>query len=169
MRGKLMPQAFATSLRRITPAHAGKTLLIYPALCPCPDHPRACGENTFAPADRVLKPGSPPRMRGKRSHFRLRFRPPRITPAHAGKTSISSLLLNPHSDHPRACGENFTPSTSPPWLPGSPPRMRGKPHRITFRASRNRITPAHAGKTPCARVEIGKSADHPRACGENWS
>ena len=50
---------------------------------------------------------------------------------------------------------------------GSPPRVRGKPniHRSSF--LQVRITPACAGKTGRCRCAAGRSADHPRACGEN--
>ena len=106
-------------------------------------------------------------MRGK---LELTFTPPRelrITPAHAGKTHPSHAPLQPRSDHPRACGENPVFLSSNSRLPGSPPRMRGKPARQRREHLGRRITPAHAGKTSKRRLPLCRRSDHPRACGEN--
>ena len=46
--------------------------------------------------------------------------------------------------------------------------MRGKPLDSSFTASRDGITPAHAGKTGRKPVLQGLCQDHPRACGENF-
>ena len=45
--------------------------------------------------------------------------------------------------------------------------MRGKQNATTQFSVANRITPADAGKTRPANKMQGKSADHPRGCGEN--
>ena len=45
MRGKLLKSSLKALMRRITPAHAGKTQkLMFQVPLP-KDHPRACGEN----------------------------------------------------------------------------------------------------------------------------
>ena len=87
MRGKHSIDSAVLKLLRITPAHAGKTLLRRINALVKADHPRACGENAALVPLFPASPGSPPRMRGKllislRSTGALR-----ITPAHAGKTS----------------------------------------------------------------------------------
>ena len=66
MRGKLpcSPQSYA--IRRITPAHAGKTLYAVQRTQRRADHPRACGENIEYQSLQTEDAGSPPRMRGKR-------------------------------------------------------------------------------------------------------
>ena len=46
VRGKLSKKETCPVDDRITPAGAGKTLLLCPALFPFRDHPRRCGENT---------------------------------------------------------------------------------------------------------------------------
>ena len=91
----------------------------------------------------------------------------RITPAHAGKTV--SVILKPFHvrDHPRACGENKTTIYINHAFMGSPPRMRGKLYYSITVTELFRITPAHAGKTQAAAVQVALSKDHPRACGEN--
>ena len=116
----------------------------------------------------MVTSGSPPRMRGKLFSLKTRPRGGRITPAHAGKTSLNFWGLNLKKDHPRACGENWLyvyynerGEGSPPRMRGkrraarapyqaprgSPPRMRGKLASHTVRCFPDRITPAHAGKT----------------------
>ena len=106
-------------------------------------------------------------MRGKLSKAKSCFTPPRITPAHAGKTIFVSRDIDESWDHPRACGENYGPLRFIRTYLGSPPRMRGK---LSFRSPFTRhcrITPAHAGKTNNIQFVHSLPQDHPRACGEN--
>ena len=128
MRGKLPSISSGNDLTRITPAHAGKTRLHNVFFLDSEDHPRACGENPVTAAVTPLKPGSPPRMRGKLFLALIGALPQRITPAHAGKTAQTFPCR--------------------PALRGSPPRMRGKRRSADEIADDIRITPAHAGKTP---------------------
>ena len=106
-------------------------------------------------------------MRGKQLPAAEKFERWGITPAHAGKTTIYALAIDPRWDHPRACGENNTIANSASFQQGSPPRMRGKhPRKALFYAG-SRITPAHAGKTAHNHLAVLCDRDHPRACGEN--
>ena len=111
--------------------------------------------------------GSSPRMRGKRAGHRLRPRPYRIIPAHAGQTTATRCPCESPADHPRACGANLTADDAHASTAGSSPRMRGKHLFDAFRVRGGRIIPAHAGQTMrCAR--LGRvMKDHPRACGAN--
>ena len=147
MRGKLNFSCSLLGVTRITPAHAGKTMLVWRPCRRDGDHPRACGENDFKLKSNRKEVGSPPRMRGKRS---LRLSKPRMA-----------------KDHPRACGENRNALLPVVFTIGSPPRMRGKPHGANQSGTWSRITPAHAGKTCSATSSAKTSWDHPRACGEN--
>ena len=106
-------------------------------------------------------------MRGKRYTDSRIKGVGRITPAHAGKTSISILITGYPPDHPRACGENCLSPGELVQQVGSPPRMRGKPASEDLSALTGRITPAHAGKTSRSSATLCAGADHPRACGEN--
>ena len=107
-------------------------------------------------------------MRGKHNYADDDDPLMRITPAHAGKTAGGIKTPASSADHPRACGENLTAVFACPSQLGSPPRMRGKPTRLGQSRKRGRITPAHAGKTE-VQADLSKiSADHPRACGENY-
>ena len=86
MRGKQLSATCITLLIRITPAHAGKTVLSIARALAIADHPRACGENTSPRLSSFICRGSPPRMRGKRFNADRIGMLNRITPAHAGKT-----------------------------------------------------------------------------------
>ena len=50
---------------------------------------------------------------------------------------------------------------------GSSPRMRGKPGIYTAQEARERLIPAHAGKTLNFADSAAFRQAHPRACGEN--
>ena len=167
MRGKLNHNLLSARVRRITPAHAGKTS---PAGCSSPlstDHPRACGENCLICLVVNCCSGSPPRMRGKLKEERQQDALNRITPAHAGKTSIFELRIRYNTDHPRACGENRTKTFVRGLHLGSPPRMRGKLACLGLIGDAARITPAHAGKTrPTTRFVCGSTGSPPRMRGK---
>ena len=85
MRGKVAALAEITQDERITPAHAGKSVILAPA------HAEIVG--------------SPPRMRGKDCKIELVMLYYRITPAHAGKRTSCESRCCGVGDHPRACGE----------------------------------------------------------------
>ena len=106
MRGKpkrLLVDSFGD---RITPAHAGKTLLFLLNFRATTDHPRACGENGNTVSCSVPLSGSPPRMRGKLDGEEYELAEDRITPAYAGKTGKTSNQHIHARDHPRVCGED---------------------------------------------------------------
>ena len=167
MRGKRRKTGTNIRGTRITPAHAGKTRIPSCRNRSRTDHPRACGENLCRQEGNRQIAGSPPRMRGKLEVLQGSLRRPRITPAHAGKTSNLSTAALMESDHPRACGENLCSLAPPKKRGGSPPRMRGKPEFLRMTTAMTRITPAHAGKTMAPSAADGSFSDHPRACGEN--
>ena len=90
---------------RITPAYAGKSLLICRKRICKRDHPRVCGEKTVFCAHAPKIVGSPPRMRGKDVHNLGYEHQYRITPAYAGKSFVYSCYGAFNRDHPRVCGE----------------------------------------------------------------
>ena len=89
-----------------------------------------------------------------------------ITPAHAGKSWGSRSCSGASWDHPRACGEKLMQAGCLNHCEGSPPRMRGKALHLNSYMIRQRITPAHAGKSITAYLNCSLKGDHPRACGE---
>ena len=109
MRGKPTVLQGIGEVIGITPADAGKTRRSGRRSAKQGDHPRGCGENDEAIALLKVGKGSPPRMRGKPCAFPCSLRQGRITPADAGKTHPDKQRLNLIEDHPRGCGENYTP------------------------------------------------------------
>ena len=65
MRGKVFVEELKISLRRITPAYAGKRQGILEDLLDEEDHPCVCGEKMGEAGTEAIMPGSPLRMRGK--------------------------------------------------------------------------------------------------------
>ena len=87
-------------------------------------------------------------MRGKASSWIKEGTENRITPAYAGKSSLSFLLLLLSGDHPRMCGEKTRNAPAAPKRRGSPPHVRGKVHAVETLKHSGGITPACAGKRP---------------------
>ena len=65
-------------------------------------------------------------------------------------------------------GEDGLSSRSRLSLGGSPPHARGRPPGVYRAGSRERITPACAGKTTFRGREVVLLADHPRMRGEDY-
>ena len=125
-----------------------------------------CGEKQTRRSTGHVKPGSPPRVRGKGDVQAKVKALDRITPACAGKRTIFHLCDIIVEDHPRVCGEKKVSWYNPPAIQGSPPRVRGKVPAAQLRFARCRITPACAGKSSAGCARRGIFWDHPRVCGE---
>ena len=93
MRGKVHSLVNLCLLSRITPAHAGKRSQIRLYRKVMKDHPRTCGEKLTFPSICLILVGSPPHMRGKGKFAEKFNKKPRITPAHAGKSSHVIFVL----------------------------------------------------------------------------
>ena len=94
VRGKPAHTSAARCMHRITPAGAGKTVLLEFAPLRVQDHPRGCGENVFCVSNDGFARGSPPRMRGKLRTGDYSYVAVRITPADAGKTTALRALVS---------------------------------------------------------------------------
>ena len=125
-----------------------------------------CGEKFALPVNAILKPGSPPRVRGKVRITSTGVPPVGITPACAGKSRWSRGPGGSGSDHPRVCGEKLEGFKETARQLGSPPRMRGKGRRVYEATHGAGITPACAGKSKTSAVGCPGCRDHPRVCGE---
>ena len=112
----------------ITPACAGKRVLLVHILPRPWDHPRVCGEKMAEEAGKPDGVGSPPRVRGKDGRGGRKAGRSRITPACAGKRPCMTTETTPRKDHPRVCGEKSESNRTYDARVGSPPRMRGKAH-----------------------------------------
>ena len=107
MRGKVTHRAEHHTAKRITPAYAGKRKCSAASQSGFTDHPRLCGEK-ISPFNMIsITIGSPPPMRGKVWHFAGNCSNDGITPAYAGKSSISKREPYSFRDHPRLCGEKL--------------------------------------------------------------
>ena len=93
VRGKLGLLKKSSSVKRITPAGAGKTLRHNRSDNTKKDHPRRCGENQSSDSADARRPGSPPQVRGKPVMPEAVTTAFRITPAGAGKTGSTKLTF----------------------------------------------------------------------------
>ena len=167
-RGKRHPTTKRRSLRRLIPAHAGKTAPRSNRVARLAAHPRSRGENAFESMGGGQGIGSSPLTRGKPSciiSMRVRIR---LIPAHAGKTDHRRVLPLPRRAHPRSRGENLDSPRENRGLRGSSPLTRGKPRIGSLEVGDDRLIPAHAGKTTAFRPVPRGTTAHPRSRGENW-
>ena len=146
-RGKARGKALFDSMRRITPAHAGKRQSLSCSLPQERDHPRTRGEKLLIPLIHLVPIGSPPHTRGKATLTFIRAGKSGITPAHAGKSSGGCCRIHGQWDHPRTRGEKWFSCSRSVCVMGSPPHTRGKDSFPPSRDPARRITPAHAGKS----------------------
>ena len=86
-------------------------------------------------------------MRGKVLEMGTQILGGRITPAYAGKRTLTCCTSPAWEDHPRLCGEKEPIEPRELRIPGSPPPMRGKAEHFPPEIMRHRITPAYAGKS----------------------
>ncbi len=77
---------------RITPARAGKTLLVPLCIGHYKDHPRSCGKDHPWGKDTTGHLGSPPLVRERHCISDIVFLMVRITPARAGKTVMDPFI-----------------------------------------------------------------------------
>ena len=147
LRGKLWGCPAFARCPGITPAPAGKTNKSKSQTTNGKDHPRTCGENHSERFEWSCVSGSPPHLRGKLRSTPTNAGNSRITPAPAGKTLKSLIVISPFEDHPRTCGENWLLPLLYWRFRGSPPHLRGKRENDRFISRRCGITPAPAGKT----------------------
>ena len=111
--------------------------------------------------------GSSPLTRGKPGAGAEALTLAGLIPAHAGKTLVAHWARLSAGAHPRSRGENYIDNANPLMGLGSSPLTRGKRHDGVQGRPRNRLIPAHAGKTVRARTSPAPKRAHPRSRGEN--
>ena len=166
-RGKLVTDSICPAWGRLIPAHAGKTRPGMPTARSRPAHPRSRGENVSDDGTQSRARGSSPLTRGKRSVVSEDVGHNGLIPAHAGKTIPGACAPGVSGAHPRSRGENTKSPTRYHWYHGSSPLTRGKREAATLDSHRERLIPAHAGKTGRCRYYRVRRAAHPRSRGEN--
>ena len=152
---------------RLIPAHAGKTPDRVPQTQPPRAHPRSRGENLVPAGRMVIGGGSSPLTRGKPGLTAALARCVGLIPAHAGKTSLRAILTHIEAAHPRSRGENRDGVIDRLSIGGSSPLTRGKRPRGQRQLRRERLIPAHAGKTWPTKPDSPAARAHPRSRGEN--
>ena len=130
------------------------------------DHPRTRGEKFSAGTRLLSAQGSPPHTRGKEDWPGASIQAYRITPAHAGKRRRDAERGAAGKDHPRTRGEKSGAAPVQIAQPPSPPHTRGKVRQRRLGRPRQRITPAHAGKSRLPEDGLARPEDHPRTRGE---
>ena len=125
-----------------------------------------CGEQPGLDRFFAAVIGSPPRVRGTACGGIRPPAPNRITPACAGNRHHFARRPYRHMDHPRVCGEQFTPFSRTTGATGSPPRVRGTEVEPAQVEAAQGITPACAGNRVLVEGELQNRKDHPRVCGE---
>ena len=125
-RGK--PGGRASHLGKVglIPAHAGKTWTCRGTAWASRAHPRSRGENWAYACNRGNVLGSSPLTRGKHAGWVARLVNGGLIPAHAGKTSCSTITSTGSRAHPRSRGENFSTLVRVRVSKGSSPLTRGK-------------------------------------------
>ena len=126
VRGKQLAKALEPHAGRLIPACAGKTACKRHCRTRFKAHPRVCGENQPGGLSLSQRPGSSPRVRGKRRASATVAHDSRLIPACAGKTPQHKSKPIPTGAHPRVCGENEHAAFLSCWVVGSSPRVRGK-------------------------------------------
>ncbi len=166
-RGGPPPESRGRTGRRNTPASAGRTTAATPRPYAGPEHPRVGGEDISAQKYTILPSGTPPRRRGGRSTRWGRSAARRNTPASAGRTTHTTAVWPPRTEHPRVGGEDMDRVMGKLAKGGTPPRRRGG--RRTQRRQRlvERNTPASAGRTALRAGPGIVNAEHPRVGGED--
>ena len=146
-RGKRQRPHRSRHVRRLIPAHAGKTR---PPVCQVPGwaaHPRSRGENIWTAVASKSLAGSSPLTRGKPRTGLREVAPVRLIPAHAGKTRPRIVLAPGIRAHPRSRGENRVQARRTRLGSGSSPLTRGKLACELVDGGTAGLIPAHAGKT----------------------
>ena len=165
--GKTSSPQCTRSAYRLIPAHAGKTVALRYRRTRLPAHPRSRGENVVADTKKFSRAGSSPLTRGKLLDRRVGLALQRLIPAHAGKTASAGTQPESRAAHPRSRGENRLEFAAQEGNNGSSPLTRGKPVEHLRDRRPRRLIPAHAGKTRTRGPTHRRTKAHPRSRGEN--
>ena len=111
--------------------------------------------------------GSPPHTRGTPDVQKICKERVGITPAYAGNTRYTSVVVKRGWDHPRIRGEHFDRIYNGVDWGGSPPHTRGTQTVSHDVLQSPGITPAYAGNTRFLTAKRAWFWDHPRIRGEH--
>ncbi|PKU92722.1 hypothetical protein CQR47_0571 [Bifidobacterium thermophilum] len=151
----------------IIPACAGNTNRRFCTSSRLRDHPRMCGEHTYAIPYGASMGGSSPHVRGTRGPDVGHLPATGIIPACAGNTRLATNRRFRPRDHPRMCGEHGMFPLMLFFRLGSSPHVRGTLNQLRESFNQAGIIPACAGNTSDNPRGFGFGGDHPRMCGEH--
>ena len=151
---------------RFIPACAGNAAAAFAGAVLLPVHPRVCGERgSFRVQSNPLN-GSSPRVRGTPDPGDHRDAHRRFIPACAGNAKRRHDRPPSSPVHPRVCGERVHSVVINSVSYGSSPRVRGTRPSVVHLLAVGRFIPACAGNARTRRGPPGRTAVHPRVCGE---
>ena len=151
---------------RFIPACAGNSQALPPQDQALPVHPRVCGEQRPAPAQRYSSAGSSPRVRGTVDDRGRGCGRGRFIPACAGNSRNRPGFETAEAVHPRVCGEQCICQSSSRNSSGSSPRVRGTALERLSGKINDRFIPACAGNSFACGPQPHRTSVHPRVCGE---
>ena len=152
MRGKRTKQRAQFLILGLIPAHAGKTTRPTPSQSKPGAHPHSRRENVIDDGEARTGGGSSPLTRGNLRVVRAGQVVDGLIPAHAGKTSAITTILETLGAHPRSRGENIYVDWQTLHSAGSSPLTRGKRRDNLDSDREDGLIPAHAGKTRLGSV-----------------
>ena len=164
--GTLKSLRGAVHIARITPTPVGNACRPSWRACSGTDHPHACGERTSYGPVMMTADGSPPRLWGTRRAVAVAHGVPRITPTPVGNAPQVDVCPVAGTDHPHACGERKSKTSTKGLGLGSPPRLWGTRSGEGQALAVDRITPTPVGNALNGCPKNLGQTDHPHACGE---
>ena len=164
------PSANAPSkILRIIPMRVGTSLCQRCSLCPCWDHPHACGDKIACIYAVVTVIGSSPCVWGQAILKLELVLCARIIPMRVGTRFFlfSQTLFG--GDHPHACGDKCGVACVNTNRRGSSPCVWGQVLDAWNTYKNDRIIPMRVGTSQEYRSEAPEAQDHPHACGDKKS
>ena len=165
--GKLAADGEIADVDRNIPTRVGKTAWLTTRRDTGPEHPHACGENSWTRVAQHTSAGTSPRVWGKRAMRISNKTKSRNIPTRVGKTWLLVSRGLCYTEHPHACGENQLKVCRISARHGTSPRVWGKPRERHGAGRVPRNIPTRVGKTPLKRKAKVRCPEHPHACGEN--
>ena len=130
------------------------------------DHPHACGDKSALLSSARTLTGSSPRVWGQVLKPCPRCKKLRIIPTRVGTSLCVCHEERQAVDHPHACGDKHSQSSTTNPTQGSSPRVWGQVLYLLKHLLDRRIIPTRVGTRKIKTSKQKLSRDHPHACGD---